>query len=381
MAGIYIHIPFCQTFCIYCSFYSERGAGAVAPYFRALRAEAVARKGFFAPQVSPETLYIGGGTPSLVPVPELARMVPLLQELFGVAAWREFTLEANPDDVTLQKAEEWASIGVNRVSLGVQSFCDDSLRWMRRRHSARQAAEAFHTLRRAGFTNISLDLIFGYATLSDELWRADVETLLELRPEHISCYQMGIEEGSALWDMVRDGLYREPSDERCSGQYAMLQEMAAGAGYHQYEISNFALPGYEALHNGSYWRGGPYLGLGPGAHSFDGDRIRSWNAPDLEGYLKRWGGAGAPPEPLPEGEAKGWERLSDTDIYNETVMLSLRTTAGLDLGKLNPRLLEKGISAIEKGVEAGVLERSGSVVRIPSGRFFQSDAIMASLFL
>ena len=392
---IYIHFPFCKSFCTYCDFYSVRGKDRIAQYTQSLLREISLRKAFLCQCTSPATLYVGGGTPSLWPVEQLGEAVAAISAalregaagygrpcgalrqgrdtlaLAGGAAggggrggycvapgggggavpgtwdgrgeaglFAEFTVEVNPDDVTEAYARALRRLGVNRVSMGVQSFSDRSLRWMARRHSPEGAVEAFRVLRSAGFDNISLDLIFGYDPVawgsgssadggltgqscgslcgsrtgqsrassdrslagqlrcsSDEelmqLWSDDLDAVLRLRPEHISAYQMGIEEGSVLGEMAAAGRYREPSDELCAAQYALLQQRLAAAGYKQYEVSNFSLPGRRALHNSGYWDRSPYIGLGPGAHSFDGDRCRWWNVPDLDRYIAAFGGGPA----------------------------------------------------------------------------------------
>ena len=228
--------------------------------------------------------------------------------------------------------------------MGVQSFSDRSLRWMARRHSPEGAVEAFRVLRSAGFDNISLDLIFGYdpvawgsGSSSDEelmqLWSDDLDTVLRLRPEHISAYQMGIEEGSVLGEMAVAGRYLEPSDELCAAQCALLQQRLTAAGYLQYEVSNFSLPGRRALHNSGYWDRSPYIGLGPGAHSFDGDRRRWWNAPDLDRYIAAFGGGSAYRD-CAVSSVVSEETLTDEDVLTETIMLGLRTVDGLPLDVL-----------------------------------------------
>lgn len=330
---IYIHFPFCKSFCTYCDFYSVRGNGRISQYTQSLLREISLRKAFLCKCTSPATLYVGGGTPSLWPVEQLGEAVAAISAVLREGAagcgrscgvpgggggsvpgtwdgrgdagfFAEFTVEVNPDDVTEAYARALRRIGVNRVSMGVQSFSDRSLRWMARRHSSAGAVEAFRVLRSVGFDNISLDLIFGYdpvawgsGSSSEEelmqLWSDDLNAVLQLRPEHISAYQMGIEEGSVLGEMTAAGRYREPSDELCAAQYALLQQRLAAAGYEQYEVSNFSLPGRRALHNSGYWDRSPYIGLGPGAHSFDGDRRRWWNAPDLDRYIAAFGGASA----------------------------------------------------------------------------------------
>jgi len=365
MTGIYIHWPFCSGFCIYCDFYSESHSPRMTEYCEALSREIQARKGFFRDAAIPSTLYFGGGTPSLVPVDQLEGVVRSVKSEFGVSDFEEFTIEANPDDVTLEKLLAWREMGVNRLSLGVQSFCDAHLKWMRRRHDSERAKEAFRAAREAGFENVSIDLIFGYAGLTLQEWEATIRTALQLRPEHISCYQMSLESGSSLGEMAARGEYLEPSQESCAQQYSLLQRMLGEAGYLQYEISNFALPGRESRHNSLYWAGGAYLGLGAAAHSYDGRRTRSWNIADLAGYI------------CAAAQNVTVETLSDRDLANERVMLSLRTAKGLELSRIpaeNQLLAEEMISR-------GELEITGSRVRIPQSRLFVSDAIISRLFI
>lgn len=381
MAGVYVHIPFCASFCRYCSFYSERctDAAVLTRYVDALLQEISA-----ADPAHFTTLYLGGGTPSLLPVDQLERIVAAVrQKLFPAGSFEEFTLEANPDDVTPEKLAAWRRLGVNRLSIGVQSFDDAHLRWMRRRHTAAQAEDAVRMAREAGFDNLSLDLIFGFAGLTDERWTATIDRALALRPEHLSCYQMSVEEGSTLGDEAAAGAYAPPAQETCARQYALLQQRVAAAGYLQYEISNFALPGREARHNSAYWRREPYWGFGPGAHSYDGLRTRRWNSQDLEGYL-------AAPSQISDSET-----LSDTDLANEQVMLSLRTAAGLDLESLAPAHLAALRPTLDAMLADGRLERVPSPaaspapaasptkngLRIPADRLFVSDSIISDLFL
>lgn len=370
---IYIHFPFCKSFCTYCDFYSVREKDRIAQYTQSLLREISLRKAFLCQCTSPVTLYVGGGTPSLWPVEQLGEAVAAVSAALREGAadygrscgapgggggavpgtwdgrgdagiFAEFTVEVNPDDVTEAYARALRRLGVNRVSMGVQSFSDRSLRWMARRHSSEGAVEAFRVLRSAGFDNISLDLIFGYDPMawgsgssSDEelmqLWSDDLDAVLRLRPEHISAYQMGIEEGSVLGEMTAAGRYREPSDELCAAQYALLQQRLASAGYLQYEVSNFSLPGRRALHNSGYWDRSPYIGLGPGAHSFDGDCRRWWNAPDLDRYIAAFGGGSAYSD-CAVSSVVSEETLTGEDVLTETIMLGLRTVDGLPLDVL-----------------------------------------------
>ena len=358
MAGIYVHFPFCAAKCIYCDFYS-RVRRDWKPYVEALLKELSERSDTFLGNlkgVPLATLYYGGGTPSLLPSPLLESIAAAVFKTFGNSCSGEFTVEVNPDDITPAKAAELRSMGVNRISMGVQSFCDDHLRWMRRRHSATGAVASFETLRKAGFGNLSLDLIFGFTGLTDDNWMESVEKALELQPEHISCYQM-------------TGRWADLDEERCRRQYTLLRERLDAAGILQYEVSNYARPGFESHHNRSYWAREPYLGLGAGAHSFDGERTRSWNTPDIDAYVAS----------RPSGE----EKLSDMEIFEEKVMLSLRTVEGLKLTSLTDgekKLLAQKKPVLERLSRTGKLVVDSVSVRIPSEELFVSDGIIRDLF-
>lgn len=352
MAGLYVHFPFCASKCIYCDFYA-RVRHDWEPYTEALLRELSDKKDFLK-GVPPKTFYFGGGTPSLLPGHLIARIAESARKTLGEGPVEEFTLEVNPDDVRPDKAAAWRQAGVNRISMGVQSFCDEHLQWMRRRHTAADAEKAFGILRGEGFGNLSLDLIFGFAGLRDEQWLHSIDRAVALQPEHISCYQM-------------TGRYADPDEERCRRQYLLLQDRLSSAGYRQYEISNYARPGFESRHNSAYWERSPYLGIGAGAHGFDGDRRRCWNTPDTDAYLTA----------RPGGE----ERLSDREILEEKLMLGLRMLRGTDLSRLAPaeraRLNE---SALEELSRAGKLIREGDRIRIPAPELFVSDWIVSRIF-
>ncbi len=325
------------------------------------------------------TLYIGGGTPSVLPLDVLRRIVDALlssrslrrgENTVGAQSpFEEFTVEVNPEDI-VEKGGEYVrgllETGVDRVSMGIQSFDDGILRWMNRRHSAAGAVEAFRILRRCGVRNISVDLIFGLSQLADDVWEDTIERALELAPEHISAYQLSIEEGSALAKLVADGRYVEASDEQCRHQYDVLCQTLRQAGYHHYEISNFARPGFEAVHNSAYWSRVPYIGLGPGAHSLTGD-IRSWNSQEL-------------PHRSPDGSQATYSRTSETlspeDIRVERIMLSLRTDKGLEAAELYS-LTDRAV--INSLLSEGALEKQGGSIRIPESRLFTSDEIIREL--
>lgn len=373
---IYLHVPFCGSFCTYCDFYSEicRSTQVFNEYADAVIAEIRDRQKELEMNMSARdavnTLYIGGGTPSVLPLDVLARIVSAVTEPVEVTSpFEEFTVEVNPEDI-VEKGCEYVrglmALGVNRISMGIQSFNDGILRWMNRRHDAARAVEAFRILRGSGVRNISIDLIFGLSQLTDEIWKDTIEKALELAPEHISAYQLSIEEGSALAKMVADGRYVEATDEQCRRQYDILCQSLRLAGYHHYEISNFAKPGFEAVHNSAYWRRVPYIGLGPGAHSLTGN-IRSWNSQEL-------------PHRTSDVNltlySRNSEVLSPEDIRVERIMLSLRTDKGLETTELYS-LTDRAV--IDALLDEGALESHGDSIRIPEDHLFTSDEIIREL--
>lgn len=388
---IYLHVPFCGSFCTYCDFYSEicRSTQVFNEYADAVIAEIRDRQKELEMNMSARdavnTLYIGGGTPSVLPLDVLSRIVgavsqterlSLVTEQLSLVTepvevtvptelFDEFTVEVNPEDI-VEKGLEYVrgllALGVNRISMGIQSFNDDILRWMNRRHDAGNAVKAFHILRESGVLNISIDLIFGISQLTDEIWENTIEKALELSPEHISAYQLSIEEGSALAKMVADGRYVEATDEQCRRLYDILCRSLRQSGYHHYEISNFAKPGFEAVHNSAYWRRVPYVGLGPGAHSLSGN-VRSWNSQKL-------------PHRNIVTYSRNFETLSPEDIRVERIMLSLRTDKGLETTELYS-LADRTV--IETLLNEGALELHGTRIRIPEDRLFTSDEIIREL--
>ena len=345
------------------------------------------------------TLYIGGGTPSVLPLSFFSSLLDALRAAGHGGPFDEFTVEVNPDDI-VEKGGEYVEgllkLGVNRVSMGVQSFDDRMLRWMNRRHDAESARKAYSILENSGVENISIDLIFGISSLTDREWRDTLEKALAISPsgtlpKHVSSYQLSVEPGSALASLVEKGRYEEASDEMCMNQYAMLCEAMASAGYHHYEISNFALPGYEALHNSAYWRHVPYLGLGPGAHSLVCSPVaaglcggmsavtddvpgkvmmRRWNNPDLKSYLDA---AGTGDFSL----AGGCEILTGEQIVTEKIMLALRTSEGIDSEYLERHCPAK---ALERALMVGKLIKTPSgKIYIPEDHYFVSDGIVSDI--
>ena len=320
---IYIHVPFCRTFCLYCDFYSEippkDDGGDFREYASRVCAELYARRDEIKRTSTVHTLYIGGGTPSVLPLSCLKSIVEACREVDG-GSWDEFTVELNPDDVTPTLLEGLGELGVNRLSMGVQSLDDCALKWMRRRHDARGAENAYRMSREAGFKNVSLDLIFGIDGfgISESL-----EKIVSLGPEHISAYQLSIEEGSALGEMVKSGKYTEAPEEICRAQYEQICSRLKEAGYVHYEISNWAKPGFQARHNSAYWDRSPYVGIGPGAHSLEigESQRRSWNSTDLCWW----------------GKPREFETLSRKEIEEERLMLGLRRAEGIDGKKIEEK--------------------------------------------
>jgi len=388
VAGIYVHIPFCSQFCVYCNFYSVKGKELREKYVSALLNEIEYRKDFFRNiGVLPQTVYFGGGTPSLFPPDKLELILSTLRKEFNFTPI-EATVEVNPNDITLEYAQALKKAGFNRVSMGVQSFNDSHLAWMNRRHRGEEAVAAFWNLRRAGFSNISLDLIFGYSGLDMEQWRSNIEKMASLAPEHISAYQMSIEEGSLLYRKLQAGEYDLVPDSTCMEQYTMLQRMLAQNGYTQYEISNFASKDSNgnllvSRHNSSYWTKEPYLGLGPAAHSYNGTH-RFWNGGNLTAWCRHYSNDAAGEVAASsgrQGKIVGSEELSAADMFNESIMLSLRRVDGVDISTLNPALLADVMGEIDRHVRLGNLVREGDKIRIPSEKLFVSDGIIMDLFI
>lgn len=380
MAGIYLHVPFCNSRCIYCGFCSTVSKGLRQKYIPALKREISERGDFFSSLYESDrivkTLYVGGGTPSILPPELLKEAVSAIRETFTIAEEIEFTVEVNPDDITEDYAGSLRRMGVNRVSMGVQSFKDSHLKWMRRRHDSQTAVNAYRILRKAGFDNISLDLIFGFPLMTVGDWEDNLDTIIELSPEHISAYQMGIDPDTPLERMEKSGEFSLPSQEDSERMYKILQAKLKVAGYVQYEVSNFCKPGYHSRHNSSYWNRTPYLGLGPGAHSFIG-MAREWNTSDIATWCN------LSILPLREGET-----LSPEDVFNEILMLGLRTAAGVSLDTLRNCGPQSPLFISDLLPKLSAMESNGLItltpdgkIKIPPGKFFISDGIIRDLFV
>lgn len=331
MSGIYIHVPFCASRCIYCDFYSTTVRGRCEQFAQAICNEADERRDFFktGPQQggSISTIYFGGGTPSQLGLDNLMKIIKHLRDTFDCSNLAEVTIEVNPEDV--QPKGNDATFGVGRqdlddirISMGVQSMVDSELKFINRRHNAQRVRDAVQTLRNAGCRNLSLDLMYGLPYQTLESLNHSIDQLLDLQPEHISAYNLTVEEGTRLAKLLDKGELIVPDDDLCLEMAAMVRHRLKAAGYDHYEISNYCKPGFHSRHNSSYWDtdpetgcGIPYLGLGPGAHSYDGDRRRSWNLPYVMQYMNG-------------KRQEDYEILTGTDLYNERIMLGLRTAKG-----------------------------------------------------
>ncbi len=319
MSGLYIHIPYCASKCIYCDFYSVAKTSAKSKEWATAYVDAVIRELETRREEIQEplrTIYLGGGTPSLLPTPEIQRLLTAIAKRVDTSQLSEVTIEVNPEDVTQEFADGLVETLINRVSMGVQTFNDEELRIIRRRHNGQRAVEAVAALRAAGFQNISLDLMYGLPEQTVNSFSESVKRCIRLGVEHISAYCLSIEEGTLLSRRVARREITVPDEEVCLQCSELLRHRLHEAGYEQYEISNYARPGYASQHNSSYWVGTPYVGLGPGAHSFDGKFRRTWNAADVANYIA--------------GQRNSEEEILDArDRYHETVMLGLRTRKGI----------------------------------------------------
>jgi len=362
--GIYIHIPFCRSRCAYCDFYSTTREAEAEPYIEALCRE-IAERSDELPSARVRTIYIGGGTPSVLSSNLLNRILASIYDHYTVATDAEVTLEMNPDDVLHTVVPEH----VNRVSLGIQTFNDDLLRLIRRRHDASTAIHAVEALQAAGITNISIDLIYGLPNQTMELWESDLSTAFSLGVQHLSAYALSYEQGTLLTRWRDEGRIREKDDELSVAMYDRLCQRAHEAGFEHYEISNFALPDYRSRHNSSYWAGIPYLGFGPGAHSYDGLRTRRANSPNLDAYLS--------------DPSFSIETLTDNELYDEAVMCSLRTREGISLQKITERFGQQHLDYLlrmaQPHLHNGRLILADGYLHLAEQALMVSDDIMSDL--
>ena len=372
MAGIYIHIPFCKRRCIYCDFFSTTQSEKKAEYVHALVRELEMRKDYVGEEEI-ETIYLGGGTPSQLSQEELEEIFAYIYKVYKVTPDAEITLEANPDDLTPEYVSMLRTLPVNRISMGIQTFQEETLKLLHRRHTAQQAIEAFRRCREAGFQNISIDLMYGLPGETLETWEQDLQQAVDLHPEHISAYHLIYEEGTTLWNLREQNKVEEAEEELSLTLFKTLIERLTKAGYQHYEISNFCLPGLHSRHNSSYWTGKKYLGCGPSAHSFDGIS-RQWNVSSLEKYL----------EGIRSNQLDfELENLDLYTRYNDFVITSIRTCWGMPLAQLRTTygetLYNYCLRMAKPHIEQGVLEIKEDTLKLTPQGIFISDGIMSDL--
>ena len=320
---IYIHVPFCQSRCIYCDFYSTMYGDEYKEKYVDKACLEIEQRAHELPSAPLRSVYFGGGTPSLLTPRQLGNLLEVVSQHYTLSSDTEVTLEGNPDDITVDKVRLWRNLGINRVSLGVQSLHDETLRLLRRRHTAAQVVKAVDCLVQGGIENVSIDLIYGLPGQTLHQWTADLDAAFRLPVTHISSYALSVEEGTALHAMLKANRIEIVNDELYLSEYELLMDKAREHHFNHYEVSNFAIDGHQSRHNSGYWEGVPYVGIGPGAHSYDGLQTRRYNLPDLKRYV-------ADAEDIPFES----EQLSLRERFNEQVFTSLRTSRGLDVAAL-----------------------------------------------
>jgi oxygen-independent coproporphyrinogen-3 oxidase len=374
MAGIYIHIPFCSKKCGYCDFYSIIRLSQKDDFVNALLKEIYQRQGELLSE-KVETIYLGGGTPSLLKISDLKKIIFALEQSFDLSEVKEKTIEVNPDDINENYIKGLIDVGFNRLSIGIQSFNNCILTFMNRRHDANQAIEAVELAKKAGFKNTSIDLIYGIPKMDSDTWKNSLKQAIDLNVQHISAYHLTFEPGTHFYTKLKRGEISEIHDDDSVHQYTMLVKELKKAGFEDYEISNFCKPGCKSNHNYNYWTGKSYLGMGPSAHSFK-ENVRRWNVSDVNEYI----------------DAVNWgsiyfekEELSAKEIYNECIMLGLRTRDGVDITKIrnsfNSSIVDFFNQEMKKNIDhKNVIEKNGFLT-ISEGKKFLTDKIITDFFM
>lgn len=382
MSGIYIHIPFCKSKCAYCNFFSLVTEKKVDDYVSALKKEIIDRKSYLDDELV-KTIYFGGGTPSLLPVKYVEEIMELLHKNFNIVANPEVTLEINPDTIDKDKIFALKSLGVNRMSVGIQSFHDDDLRYLGRRHDSRHAMQVLDDLKSVGFEKITLDLIYGMPTLTEEKWNENLDIFFSTGISHLSAYALTVEPKTILGQKIEKAELQEVSEEETIRHYNILVERTKENGFEHYEISNFAKEGCRSQHNSIYWQDVKYLGLGPSAHSYDGNS-RQWNVSNLTKYIQLVGDA----ETQRRRDAELFyekEILSTEDKYNEYVMTSLRTSWGCDIEKIErdygKSYSHNFLKNIKKYLDSGIMLKDFNTYHLTDEGMLFADGIAADLFV
>src|SRR5258706_6908943 len=374
MAGIYLHIPYCKQACHYCDFHFSTQQDSRTPLVEAISLELALQKNYLDNEAI-ETIYFGGGTPSLLNEKELREIFDSIHKHFVVTDDAEITLEANPDDLSLENLQAIRKAGVNRLSIGIQSFDHDILNFLNRAHSAREAADCVDLARKVGFSNISLDLIYAIPSQNDDLWVKNIKRAIALSPEHVSTYSLTIEPKTVFGNWLKKGKLKIESDEAAARQMEILMDLLGHEGYEHYEISNFCQPNFYSRHNSSYWKQKKYLGIGPSAHSYNGSS-RQYNIRNNSLYIQSLGQGKIPFE---------METLSRANLINEYLLTTLRTSWGCDLGYLTKHfsfdLSVDRKKEIDQFQSLGLIEGKENVLVLTQKGKLLADKIAADLFV
>ena len=373
--GIYIHVPFCRNKCLYCDFYT--GGVRIADwdtYIKSILNEFRQRREEV--DFIPRTLYIGGGTPSLIPIDKFKKLIKSINRIAGVGEWEEFTIEVNPEDVSNDNIHGWKDNGANRISIGIQSLNDNELKTIGRSHNALCAINSLEKLV-LNFENISADLMFGIPGQTIHSYNKSLEEIIKYHPSHISSYSLMLEEGTALTHLAEKKRITLPDEEEWLEMFSLTTEFLKSHGYLRYEISNYSFPGFESRHNSSYWHGNPYLGLGPGAHSYNGDKIRRANPNDIKGYLNYFSSDKVSEMFYNE------EILKDKELKEEMIMTRLRTSKGLNriefINKWGTKSWEKIRRKSEPYIQQKKMKEIEGYLSFTDKGFIISDVILSEL--
>lgn len=373
MAGIYFHIPWCRKVCIYCDFHFSLAISNKQELLECILSEIKLQKDYLGREVI-ESVYFGGGTPSVLTAAELGRILDTTASYFNIAKSAEITIEANPEDLNIQYLKDLKNLGINRLSIGVQSFSDADLRWMNRRHDGKQAFRCITDSKKAGFDNINIDLIYGLPGMNKESWHENLKVTFKNNVQHLSAYNLTLEEKTVYSYRIRKGEMKKPDEATGLEHFNLLMEIAGKEGFLHYEISNFCLPGFFSLHNTSYWKGKSYLGIGPSANSYNGNS-RQWNIRNNTLYIKSIKDGIVPYD---------HEELGRKEKYNEYILTSLRTMWGIDTGiieqRFGPEFLDYFRKEVKDFISRGELTVNGSgIVLSNKGKCF-ADRIISGLF-
>lgn len=374
MAGIYFHIPFCKSRCTYCDFYKTTDTSKISSLIDALQMELTLRNDYLNERTI-QTIYFGGGTPSLLSANQISNLLNECKKMYSISDEAEITLEANPDDLEINYLHQLRNVGINRLSIGIQTFSAQGLKLMNRRHTPDQAIDAVKNAQIAGFDNISVDLIYGIPHMENEQWQANLDTIFKMNIQHLSAYHLTYHRNTVLWKRLKKGTIREIDEQQSVEQFEMLSATAEKNGFIQYEVSNFALPGYFSKHNSSYWKQTEYIGIGPSAHSFNMQN-RQWNVSNLEMYLSS----------ILEGKVPcETEILSTNDKFNDYIITSLRTIWGVDMQYVEQnfgnKLLSYLIKMATKYIDNEQLSIDSNKMFLTKKGIFISDKIMSDLIV